>query len=330
MPGIALSDDPVPPSGAGGGASCAEEPASDDEVAAPELLSEARSSEAHERERSASLPLASDVASPARRASGAALSAVSAANSAARAENSRTVGVARSARSSIASRMESRIAVAVDAPLDDPVEPGWPVPVSASPVQLKLSSGFGCWGVLGSNGSVMVSCSSMGLVLYIVARTAVPSICRWSRCPTTMPYRSDSGSTSTDHGASTAPSRRATGSTPRSTTFHRQRSARLALYAGAGPTTLTTACAPDRLDQQLIRALRGAFIGEVERDVRRDDANQRHGRDVEALGDQARPHEDVGPASTECVDDAFGGATMLDDVTVETCDAKGRERLADL
>ena len=84
-------------------------------------------SEAHERDFSASLPLASEVASPARLASGAALSAAVATSSAARAENSRTVGLARSARSSTASRSVSRRAVALLAPEVEPEAPAEPV-----------------------------------------------------------------------------------------------------------------------------------------------------------------------------------------------------------
>ena len=68
----------------------------------------------------------------------------------------------------------------------------------------------------------------------MVARTLAPVICRKSRN-----HSSDSGSTSTDQGASSPPSRIATGSSPRRTTFQRQRSARRAMYAGAGPTTAT-------------------------------------------------------------------------------------------
>ena len=64
------------------------------------------------RDFSASLPLASAVASPARLASGAALSAATAASSAARARVLADGRRARSARSSIASRSDSRIAVA--------------------------------------------------------------------------------------------------------------------------------------------------------------------------------------------------------------------------
>ena len=63
---------------------------------------------------------------------------------------------------------------------------------------------------------------------------------------------------------------------------------------------------------------------------RRDDADERHRRDVEALGDEARPDQDVEPAVGEGVDDPLGGAAALDDVAVEAPDAQPREPLADL
>ena len=96
----------------------------------------------------------------------------------------------------------------------------------------------------------------------------------------------------------------------------------------AGP--LAAAGPADRLDQQLVGPFRGALVGQVERDVRRDDADQRDRRDVEALGDEARPDEDVEPAVAEGVDDAFGRAAMLDDVAVQPPDAEPREGVADL
>ena len=92
--------------------------------------------------------------------------------------------------------------------------------------------------------------------------------------------------------------------------------------AAAGPA--------DRLDEQLVGPLRGALVGQVERDVRRHDADQRHRRDVEALGDEARADEDVEPPLGEGIDDPLRGAPVLDDVAVEPPDAQPRERLADL
>ena len=51
----------------------------------------------------------------------------------------------------------------------------------------------------------------------------------------------------------------------------------------------------DRLAEQLVGPLGGALVGQVEGDVGRHDPDQRDGRHVEALGDEARPDEDVVP-----------------------------------
>ena len=96
----------------------------------------------------------------------------------------------------------------------------------------------------------------------------------------------------------------------------------------AGPLAATRPA--DGLDEELVGPFGGALVGQVERDVGRHDADQRHRRDVEALGDEARPDEDVEPARREGVDDALGGAAMLDDVAIEPADAQARERVADL
>ena len=82
---------------------------------------------------------------------------------------------------------------------------------------------------------------------------------------------------------------------------------------------------PDGLGEQLVRPLRGALVGQVEGDVGRDDADQRHLRDVEALRDEARADEDVERAAGERVEDALGGAPALDHVPVEPADAQRRE-----
>ena len=86
----------------------------------------------------------------------------------------------------------------------------------------------------------------------------------------------------------------------------------------------------DGLAEQLPGALRGALIGQVERDVRGDDADERHLRHVEPLGDEARADEDVAAALREVVDDAGRRALALDDVTVEARDAQLREADAQL
>ena len=61
----------------------------------------------------------------------------------------------------------------------------------------------------------------------------------------------------------------------------------------AVPGLVAAPRAPDRLGEQLVGPLRGPLVGEVERDVRGHDADERHARDVEALRDQARADEDV-------------------------------------
>ncbi len=54
--------------------------------------------------------------------------------------------------------------------------------------------------------------------------------------------------------------------------------------------------APDGLGQELVRPLGGPLVGQVERDVGAHDADQGDLRDVEALGHEAGPDEDVEPA----------------------------------
>ena len=86
----------------------------------------------------------------------------------------------------------------------------------------------------------------------------------------------------------------------------------------------------DGLDEQLVGPFGGPFVGQIERDIGRHDADQGHRRDVEALGDEARPDEDVETTVGEGVDDPFRGAAVLDDVAVEAADAQTREGVADL
>ena len=86
----------------------------------------------------------------------------------------------------------------------------------------------------------------------------------------------------------------------------------------------------DRLTQELVGPLGAPLIGQVEGDVGRDDADQRHGRDVEALGHEAGADEHVQGAVGERVHDAVGSALALDDVAVEASDAQAREAVTDL
>ena len=96
------------------------------------------------------------------------------------------------------------------------------------------------------------------------------------------------------------------------------------------PRTIAAAGPADGLDEELVGPFGGALVGEVERDVGRDDPDQRHRRDVEALGDEARPDEDIEASLGEGIDDALGGTPMLHDVAVEPPDTQRREGLAHL
>ena len=97
-----------------------------------------------------------------------------------------------------------------------------------------------------------------------------------------------------------------------------------------GPTGQDAASgSTDRLDQELVRALRGPLVRQIERHIRRDDADQGHRRDVETLRNQARADEDVEAALGEGVHHPLRGATMLDDVAVQAPDPQPREGLAD-
>ena len=84
------------------------------------------------------------------------------------------------------------------------------------------------------------------------------------------------------------------------------------------------------LGEQLVGPLRGALVGQVERDVRRHDADQRDLRHVEALRDEAGPDQHVEAAGGERVEDPVGGALALDDVAVQAADPQRREPLPDL
>ena len=63
--------------------------------------------------------------------------------------------------------------------------------------------------------------------------------------------------------------------------------------------------APGRLRQKLKRALGGAEIRQTQSDVGRHDAHQRDIRNVVALGDHLRAHQDVEIAFAKTVQDAL-------------------------
>ena len=87
--------------------------------------------------------------------------------------------------------------------------------------------------------------------------------------------------------------------------------------AGAGPPARPA----NRLRQELVRALGGALVGEVEGHIRGDDPDQRDRRNVEALGHEARPDEDIEAPLGHVVEDPGRGPSTFDDVTVEPGDA---------
>src|SRR5258706_7847955 len=96
------------------------------------------------------------------------------------------------------------------------------------------------------------------------------------------------------------------------------------------PWPLAATGAPCGLGKQLVRPLRGSLVRQVERNVRRDDADEGDVRDVDPLGDQARSDQDVEAALGKGVDDALGGTAMLDDIAIESTDPQRREPLTNL
>ena len=74
---------------------------------------------------------------------------------------------------------------------------------------------------------------------------------------------------------------------------------------------------PDCLGDQLVRSFRGPLIGQVQGHVRRDDADERHGWDVDPLRDEAGPDQHVDPAVGEGVEDASRSAAALHHVPIQ-------------
>ena len=98
----------------------------------------------------------------------------------------------------------------------------------------------------------------------------------------------------------------------------------------AVPRPLAPPRPADRLGEQLVGPLRRPLVGQVQGHVGRDDADECHVRDVEALRDEARPDEDVELARGERVEDPFRGAAALDDVAIEAADPQPGEAFPDL
>ena len=74
--------------------------------------------------------------------------------------------------------------------------------------------------------------------------------------------------------------------------------------------------APGDLLQQLKRALAGAEVGQVERDVGGDDADERDERDVEPFGDHLRTDEDIRFVRDEAGEDRLVLITTARNVAV--------------
>ncbi len=78
------------------------------------------------------------------------------------------------------------------------------------------------------------------------------------------------------------------------------------------------------LREQLERALGRSVVGQVERDVGRDHAGERDGRQVEALGGELRADQHVGAALAEVVVDRLESTPSGEGVRVEASDPQAR------
>ncbi len=87
---------------------------------------------------------------------------------------------------------------------------------------------------------------------------------------------------------------------------------------------------PDGLAQELVRPFGRPFVGQVERDIGRHDADERDGRHVEALGDETRADQDVRLARRERVQHARGRSPSFRHVPVQPRDPQGWVARADL
>src|SRR6185369_8962067 len=88
---------------------------------------------------------------------------------------------------------------------------------------------------------------------------------------------------------------------------------RAGLVAPAGAT--------DDLGEELKRTLRRAEIRQAEADIRGHDADERDAREVVALRDHLRPHEDVDVSGAEAREDVGERALPADRVPIEPRDA---------
>src|SRR5919197_1581158 len=90
--------------------------------------------------------------------------------------------------------------------------------------------------------------------------------------------------------------------------------------------SVTAARPPDRLGDELVRPLGGAFVRQIEGDIGRHDANERDIRDVETLGDHAGTDQDIEAPPGEGVDDSGRRALVGGDVPIEATGSEGGQR----
>ena len=80
--------------------------------------------------------------------------------------------------------------------------------------------------------------------------------------------------------------------------------------------TIAAAGPAHGLGEQLVRSLRGTFVGQVERNVGRNHADQRDLRHVYPLRDEGRAHQHVQLTGRKRVHHPDRGTAPLDDVAI--------------
>ena len=93
----------------------------------------------------------------------------------------------------------------------------------------------------------------------------------------------------------------------------------------ASPARVAASRAARHLGQELEGPLGRAEVGHAQPDISRDDADERHAREVVALGDHLRAHENVELAFTEPSQHGDQRTLPPDGVAVHARDARGRE-----
>ena len=92
---------------------------------------------------------------------------------------------------------------------------------------------------------------------------------------------------------------------------------------------VAAAGAAGHLREQLERALRGAEVGQLQREVRVDDAHQRHAREIEPLGDHLRPEEHVVAPGAEIREHLAEKVLLPHRIRVDAGHAGAREQAVD-